>query len=106
MISLASSNTIFWTHAVAFSLFSLGLIGFLVRRNAIVVLMCVEMMLNSVNLILVEMATRMNATEGLILVIFTITVAAAEAAVGLGMILNLYRLKGTVDLDSFHVLKG
>lgn len=95
-----------WSHYVAAGLFSLGLLGLLVRRNAIVVLMCVEMMLNAVNLVLVEVASRMGSAEGLIFVVFVITVAAAEVAVGLGIILNLYRLKGSVELDAFRYLQG
>lgn len=100
------ASAIHWTHYCAVSLFALGLLGFLIRRNAIVVLMCVELMLNSVNLILVEMSLRWGKPEGIILVIFVITVAAAEAAVGLGIILNLYRLKRTVELDTFKSLQG
>lgn len=95
-----------WSHYLAVALFALGLLGFLIRRNAIVVLMCVELMLNSVNLFLVEISMRTGNPDGLIMVIFIITVAAAEAAVGLGIILNLYRLKETVELDAFKSLQG
>ena len=95
-----------WSHYLAISLFSLGLLGLLIRRNAIVVLMCIELMLNSVNLILVEVSMRTGRPEGIILVIFVVTIAAAEAAIGLGIILNLFRLKGTVELDSFRSLQG
>ncbi len=95
-----------WSHYLAVSLFALGLLGFLVRRNAIIVLMCVELMLNSVNLVLVEISMRTGRPEGIILVVFVITVAAAEAAVGLGIVLNLYRLKETVELDAFKNLQG
>lgn len=101
-----SEQMIFWSHYVAVSLFALGLLGFLIRRNAIVVLMCIELMLNSVNLILVEIAQRSGTADGTLLVIFVITVAAAEVAVGLGIILNLYRLKGTVEIDAFRSLQG
>jgi NADH-quinone oxidoreductase subunit K len=95
-----------WSHYLAVSLFALGLLGFLIRRNAIIVLMCVELMLNAVNLIFVEVSMRTGRPEGLIMVVFIITVAAAEAAVGLGIVLNLYRLKDTVELDAFKTLQG
>lgn len=95
-----------WSHYLAVSLFSLGLLGFLIRRNAIVVLMCVELMLNAVNLYFVEVSMRSGRPDGILMVVFVITVAAAEAAVGLGIILNLYRLKETVELDSFKSLQG
>lgn len=95
-----------WSHYLAISLFGLGLLGFLIRKNAIVVLMCVELMLNSVNLVLVEVSMRTGRPEGIIFVVFIITIAAAEAAVGLGIILNLYRLKDTVELDNFKQLQG
>jgi NADH-quinone oxidoreductase subunit K len=95
-----------WTHYLAVALFALGLLGFLIRRNAIIVLMCVELMLNAVNLILVEVAMRTGTVDGIIMVVFVITIAAAEAAVGLGIILNLYRLKETVELDAFKSLQG
>lgn len=101
-----SEQMIFWTHYIAVALFALGLLGFLIRRNAIVVLMCVELMLNSVNLILVETAMRSNTPDGIILVIFVITVAAAEVAIGLGIVLNLYRLKGSIEVDAYRNLQG
>lgn len=104
MDKLTSVN--YWTHYTAVALFALGLLGFLVRRNALVVLMSLELMLNAVNLILVEISMRTGTPDGIILVIFVITVAAAEVAVGLGIVLNLYRMKKTVDLDSFRSLFG
>jgi len=106
MILEKLSSVGYWTHFVAIALFGLGLLGFLIRRNALVVLMCVELMLNAVNLILVEISMRTGTSEGTILVVFVITVAAAEVAVGLGLILNLYRLKKTVDLSVFKNLSG
>lgn len=94
------------SHFIAVALFGLGLIGFLVRRNAIIVLMSLELMLNAVNLLLVEISMRTGTPDGVIFVVFVITIAAAEVAVGLGIILNLYRLKGTVELNSFKSLQG
>lgn len=96
----------YWSHFVAIAMFALGLLGFLLRRNTIVVLMCMELMLNAVNLLLIETSMRTHSSEGIILVVFVVTVAAAEVAVGLGIVLNLYRLKGSVDLDHFRSLRG
>ena len=95
-----------WTHFAIVSLFGLGLLGFVVRKNAIVMLMCLELMLNAVNLFLVEISVRTQTPDGILLVVFTITVAAAEAGVGLGIILNLYRLKNSVEVDAFKNLSG
>ena len=100
------NNIAEWSHYVAAALMTAGLFGFLVRKNAIVVLMCVELMLNSVNLILIEVSMKSGNPDGIIFVLFVITIAAAEAAIGLGIILNLYRLKKTVDIDKFSLLRG
>ena len=105
-MSPASSQMLQWSHYIAISLFALGLVGFLIRKNAIIVLMCVELMLNAANLLLIEISMRTGTAEGTILVVFVITVAAAEVAVGLGILVNLYRIKGTVDLDAFKSLQG
>jgi len=94
------------SHFVSIAMFTLGLGGFLLRKNTIVVLMCIELMLNAVNLLLIETSMRTNTPEGIILVVFVVTVAAAEVAVGLGIVLNLYRMKGTVNLDHFKSLQG
>lgn len=96
----------YWSHFVVASMFGVGLLGFLLRRNAIVMLMCLELMLNAVNLLLVELSVLSNSPSGVLLVVFVITIAAAEVAVGLGIILNLYRLKDTVDIDLFRSLQG
>lgn len=95
-----------WSHRVAMMLFGIGLFGVLIRRNAIVVLMCIEIMLNAINLYLVEIAVRTQTEHTMILFVFVITIAAAEAGVGLGIILNLYRLNRSTDLDSFRSLQG
>ena len=105
MMPEASPQLLYWSHDIAVSMFGLGLVGFLIRRNAIVVLMCLELMLNAANLLLVEARWDGNS-DGILMVIFVITVAAAEVAVGLGIVLNLYRLKGTVELDAFRNLQG
>ncbi|HET7379760.1 MAG TPA: NADH-quinone oxidoreductase subunit NuoK [Gaiellales bacterium] len=94
-----------WTLAVSAALFVIGTIGVLLRRNAIVIFMCIELMLNAVNLAFVAFAERLGVA-GQIFVFFVMAVAAAEAAVGLAIILAVYRHKETVDLQHINLLKG
>jgi NADH-quinone oxidoreductase subunit K len=91
--------------AVSAILFALGVFGVLVRRNAIVIFMCVELMLNAVNLTFVALA-QARGVAGQIFVFFVMAVAAAEAAVGLAIILAIYRHRRTVDLRHINLLKG
>jgi NADH-quinone oxidoreductase subunit K len=86
-------------------LFSLGVAGVLLRRNAIVLFMCVELMLNAVNLTFVALA-QLYGVSGYIMVFFVMTVAAAEAAVGLAIILAIFRHKQSVDLQNINLLRG
>ncbi|GAC1515471.1 MAG: NADH-quinone oxidoreductase subunit NuoK [Gemmatimonadaceae bacterium] len=86
-------------------LFVIGVVGVLIRRNAIILFMCIELMLNAVNLTFVAFARRYGAA-GQVFVFFVMTVAAAEAAVGLAIIVALYRHRQTLDLDSLNILKG
>lgn len=90
---------------LALLLFSIGVIGVLVRRNAIVVFMCIELMLNSVNLVFVTFSSFLGNLNGQIFVFFIMTVAAAEAAIGLAIIIALYRNKATINLDEINILK-
>ena len=85
-------------------LFTIGASGVLLRRNAIIMFMCVELMMNAVNLSLVAFARETNTMFGEGFVLFTIAVAAAEAAVGLAIILALSRRVYSVDADEFHAL--
>ncbi|NTU60155.1 MAG: NADH-quinone oxidoreductase subunit NuoK [Deltaproteobacteria bacterium] len=87
-------------------LFALGTLGVLLRRNILVILMCVELMLNAVNLAFVAVSSHLNSAEGIFYVFFVITVAAAEAAVGLAIVLALHRSRGTVYVDEINLLKG
>ena len=87
-------------------LFGIGVAGFLFRRNAIVMFMCIELMLNSVNLTIVAFARHHGLNEGTVYALILITVAAAEAAVGLAIIISIFRLKGTLDADEFDHMKG
>ncbi len=86
-------------------LFVIGVVGVLIRRNAIIVFMCVELMLNAVNLTFVAFA-QAYGVAGQVFVFFVMTVAAAEAAVGLAIIIALFRHRQTVNLENINLLKG
>jgi len=88
------------------TLFSVGLVGVIIRRNMITVLMCIELMLNAVNINLVAFSNQLSTLEGQVFAIFVITVAAGEAAVGLAIIIQLYRLRSTVNIDEVRELNG
>ena len=100
----------------AAALFSIGVLGVLTRRNAIIIFMCIELMLNSVNLTLLafarygSLAARedpvQSAVAGQAMVIFVMAVAAAEVAVGLGIIMAIFRLRNNVDIDELNLLRG
>ncbi len=91
--------------AVSAVLFALGVAGVLLRRNAIVIFMCVELMLNAVNLTFVALAQQLGVA-GQIFVFFVMAVAAAEAGVGLAIMLAIYRHRHTVNLQNINLLKG
>jgi len=86
-------------------LFGIGAIGVLVRRNAIIIFMCIELMLNAVNLSLVAFSKQMNSIDGQVFVFFIMTVAAAEAAVGLAIMVSLFRNKETLNVDEINLMK-
>ena len=88
------------------TLFTVGLIGVIVRRNMITVLMCIELMLNAVNINLVAFSHRAANLDGQVFAIFVICIAAGEAAVGLAIIIQLYRLRSTINLDEVKTLNG
>ena len=91
--------------ALSAVLFTIGVIGVLTRRNAIIIFMCVELMLNAVNLSFVALS-RLHGAAGQVFVVFTMTVAAAEAAVGLEIIIAIFRHTQTVNLQNINILKG
>ena len=91
--------------ALSAVLFTIGVVGVLTRRNAIIVFMCVELMLNAVNLSFVALS-RLHGLEGQVFVVFVMTVAAAEAAVGLAIIIAIFRHRQTVNLENINLLKG
>jgi NADH-quinone oxidoreductase subunit K len=90
---------------LALLLFTIGVIGVLIRRNAIIVFMCIELMLNSVNLVFVSFSSFLGNLNGQIFVFFIMTVAAAEAAIGLAIIIALFRNKETINIDEINILK-
>jgi NADH-quinone oxidoreductase subunit K len=94
-------------HALLLSalLFAIGALGVFLRRNVITVFMCIELMLNAVNLSFVAFSRALGTLDAQILVFFVMTVAAAEAAVGLAIILALQRHKDSLDVDAFNVMK-
>jgi NADH-quinone oxidoreductase subunit K len=87
-------------------LFSIGVVGVLTRRNAIILFMCAELMLNAVNLSFVAFAKMHGSVTGHVFVIMVMTIAAAEAAVGLAIIISVFRHFGTVDLAALRSLRG
>ncbi len=87
-------------------LFTLGALGVLVRRNVIVIFMSIELMLNSANLAFVAFARLYNQVSGQVFVFFVMTVAAAEVAVGLALMVAIFRTKHSIDVDQMSALKG
>jgi NADH-quinone oxidoreductase subunit K len=87
------------------SLFTLGVVGVLTRRNIIIVFMSIELMLNAVNINLIAFSHQLQNAIGQVFAVFVIVVAAAEAAVGLGIILSFYRNKETVNIDEMSLLR-
>ncbi|RJQ52932.1 MAG: NADH-quinone oxidoreductase subunit NuoK [Nitrospiraceae bacterium] len=95
-----------WYIILSAVMFSIGVFGFLARRNLIIVFMSVELMLNSVNISLVAFSHYLQSMRGQILVFFVITVAAAEAAIGLAILIAFYRNNPTIKVDEINLLKG
>ncbi|HEX7567436.1 MAG TPA: NADH-quinone oxidoreductase subunit NuoK [Anaerolineaceae bacterium] len=92
--------------ALSVILFSMGVVGVLVRRNAIVIFMCLEMMFNAANLAFMAFASYYQALDGQMFVFFVMTVAAAEVAVGLALMVAIFRAKKSIDVDQMSSLKG
>jgi NADH-quinone oxidoreductase subunit K len=87
-------------------LFTIGAVGAILRRNVIVVFMCIELMLNAVNLVFIAAANALSSMDGSVFVFFIMTVAAVEAAVGLAIFVMVFRLRDTVDAYEINLLKG
>ena len=95
-----------WYLAVGGIIFTIGAVGLLVRRNVLVMFMCVELMLNAVNLTFVTFARELNDIGGQVVVFFVLVVAAAEVVVGLGIIVSIFRRRVEATADDISMLKG
>jgi NADH-quinone oxidoreductase subunit K len=91
--------------ALSAAIFAIGVLGFLTRRNILVMFMSVELMLNAVNLAFVALGSRLGTMDGQVIVFFVMTVAAAEATVGLAIIISIFRGRETVQADDLTMLK-
>lgn len=103
---MPSAVDINWYIALSGILFVIGALGVLLRRNAIILFMSIELMLNSANLLFVAFARHLGNLDGQVLVFFVITVAAAEVAVGLALIVAIFRSKKSINIDEINLLKG
>jgi NADH-quinone oxidoreductase subunit K len=104
-VSAAGGDLVTPALLLSLALFVVGVVGVFLRRNIITVFMCVELMLNAVNLAFVAFSRWRGTLDGQVLVFFVLTVAAAEAAVGLAIIIAAQRHRDTLDVDSFNLLK-
>ncbi len=95
-----------WYLVLAAALFTIGAVGLLIRRNVLVMFMCVELMLNAANLTFVTYARKLNDIGGQVAVFFVLVVAAAEVVVGLGIIVAIFRRRSGATADDAHILKG
>ena len=87
-------------------LFTIGVVGVLVRRNPLIIFMSIELMLNAVNLSFVALSTFLDSADGQMFVFLVLTVAAAEVVVGLAIIVSIFRTRRTIDVDDMNVLRG
>ncbi len=87
-------------------LFTIGVVGILIRRNIITILMCIELILNSVNLLFIAFSRYIGNVDGQVFVFFIFAIAAAEAAVGLALVVAYFKLKETIEIDEIKLLKG
>jgi len=97
---------LYWYIVLSAALFSVGVFGFLARRNVIIMFMSIELMLNAVNMSLITFSHYLQDMRGQILAFFVIAVAAAEAAIGLAIIIALFRNKSTAHVDEIHEMQG
>jgi len=100
---MASMNTVLF---ISFLLFSVGVAGVLIRRNVLIILMCVELMLNAANLNLVAFARHSGTVAGQAFALLVMGLAAAEVTIGLALVVALYRKKDTIQVDQINLLKG
>ena len=104
-MTLPAAVPLSWYLALSAALFAIGVIGVLVRRNALVIFMSIELMLNAANLAFITFARQAGGADGQIYVFFVMTLAAAEAAAGLAIVIALFRLRETTDVDEITLLK-
>ncbi|MGE5177049.1 MAG: NADH-quinone oxidoreductase subunit NuoK [Hyphomicrobiales bacterium] len=97
---------LFWYQMLAAILFTIGVVGVLVRRSALIIFMSIELMLNAVNLSFVAFSRQYGSMSGQIFVFFVMAVAAAEVAIGLAIIVAIFRNRETASVDDVHLLKG
>jgi len=95
-----------WFLLLAAVLFTLGTVGVLIRRNPLVILICIELMLNAVNLTLIAFSRQLQNIEGQLFALMAMTVAAAEAVVGLAILVDIFRVRDVEDVDDLSELKG
>ncbi len=95
-----------WFLLLGAILFTLGTVGVLIRRNPIVILICIELMLNAVNLTLITFSRQLQNPEGQLFALMVMTVAAAEAVVGLAILVDIFRVRDLEDIDDLSELKG
>src|SRR2546426_12723269 len=95
-----------WYLALSAVLFTIGVVGVMIKRNVITMFLCIELMLNAVNLTFVAFSRLFGEVQGQIIVFFVMTVAAAEAAVGLAVFIALYRNRGSLNVDEANLMKG
>lgn len=95
-----------WYILLSAAVFSIGLVGFLIRKNVIIMLISIELMLNAVNISLAAFSHYLQDIRGQIMIFFVITVAAAEAAIGLALMIALFRNKPTANIDEINIMKG
>jgi NADH-quinone oxidoreductase subunit K len=103
---MVSSITPFHYLGVSVVLFTIGAVGVLIRKNPIVIFMCIELMLNAVNLAFITFSRTFGQGDGQIFAFFVMTVAAAEVAVGLGIIVAIFRQRHSIDVDEVSLMKG
>ena len=95
-----------WFLLLAAILFTLGTVGVLIRRNPLVILICIELMMNAVNLTLIAFSRQLQNLEGQLFALMAMTVAAAEAVVGLAILVDIFRVRDVEDVDELSELKG
>lgn len=105
-MTLPETVPLSWYLMLSGAMFTIGVVGVLVRRNALIIFMSIELMLNAANLAFVAFSRYLHSLDGQIFVFFVMTVAAAEVAIGLAIIVNVFRLKETVYVDEINLLKG